>query len=150
MYLSLSNSFKRSIKINTDSSSNETSEIFISESLNLSFKRFGQNHWFILYQWVIESFIQEIRSKTQIHPVMKQAKSLSVSHWIIHSRYSVKILIYPVMKQMKSLSVCHWIIHSRDLVKIADSSSNKASEIFISESLNHSFKRFGQKRRFIQ
>ncbi len=51
----------------------------MSERLNNLFKRFIQKHWFIqlwnkwsIYEWVTESFIQEIRSKTLIHPVMKQ------------------------------------------------------------------------------
>ncbi len=34
----------------------------------------------------------------------------------------------------------YWIIHSRDSFKNADSSSNEISEVFMSESLNHSFK----------
>ncbi len=63
-----------------------------------------------IYEWVIESFIQEIHSKTLIHPVMKQVKYLWVSHWIIHSR---------------------------DSFKNTDSSSYETSEVFMSESLNH-------------
>ncbi len=45
---------------------------------------------------------------------------------------------------------CDWIIHSRDLLKNADSFSNGTSEVFMIESLNHSFKRFVKKCWFIQ
>jgi len=89
----------------------------LSESMNHSFKRFVQKHWFIqswnkwsIYEWVNESLIQEICSKTLIHPVMKQVKYLWLSYWIINSR---------------------------DLFKNTDSSSHETSEVFMSELLNH-------------
>ncbi len=71
----------------------------------------GGNKSLLNNVFAIESFIQEIRSKTLIHPVMKQVKYL----W------------------------SYWIIHSRDSFKNADSSSNETSQVFM-KLLNHSFK----------
>ncbi len=40
----------------------------------------GGDKWLLKNVFVIESFIQESRSKTLIHPVMKQVKYLWVSY----------------------------------------------------------------------
>ncbi len=43
----------------------------------------GGDKWLLKYVFVIESFIQQIRSKTLNHTAMKQ-KYVWVSHWISH------------------------------------------------------------------
>ncbi len=110
---------------NTDSSSNETSQS----------------------EWVIESLIEEIHSKTLIHPVMKRVNL----EWVIES-FIQEICSKNTDSSSNETSeswVSHWIIHSRDSFKNTDSSSNETSESWVS-SLNHSFKRFVQKHWFIQ
>ncbi len=96
-------------------------KMYLSESLNHSFKRFIQKHWFIQYE-------------------MSQSWA---SHWIIHSTDSIKTLIHPVTKRV-NLERSHWIIHSRDSFKNTNSSSNETSQSWVSHWIIHSRDSFKQ------
>ncbi len=127
---------------------NESSDCFMSESLNHSFKRFIQTWWFIqkrikwlFYERVIESFIQNDSFKPA--DLFRNESSDCFYERVIESFIQTihsNLMIYSEMNQVTVLWASHWIIHSNDSFKPADLFGNESSDCFMSESLNHSFK----------
>ncbi len=80
-----------------------------------------------LYDWVIESFTQPIRSKDHINLWMKQMTVFMIEplHYSLNPFFQKHLLKW----------VSHWIINSTDLFKKADSFGNETEKLYIADVL---------------
>ncbi len=134
---------------------------FMSESLNHSLKRFIQTHWFIQEENMSESLNHSLKRFIQTHWFIQEEnmseslnhslKRFIQSHWFIQEENMYERVIESLTQTIHSNTLVHtgrkhvwashWITHSNDSFKHIGSYRNKTC---MSESLNHSLKRFIQ------
>ncbi len=116
----------------------------MSESLNHSLKRFIQTHWYRKKTCMSESLNHSLKRFIQTHRFIQEE---NMYERVIESLTQTIHSNTLVHTGRKHVWASHWITHSNDSFKHIGSYRKKTC---MSESLNHSLKRFIQTHWFIQ